>query len=205
MSPEAGVIEHVFVLVFAVAYPVLGFFSFRRLLRRIAAGSPADRPRLYRHTIVGHWILLGTGLYLWWSAGRPLEELGFTTETGVGFMTALAFTVAGIVFLVGQVRSATGGDREFLDAVADAFGPLVHLLPRSRRELRTFYLVGITAGIAEEVLWRGYLLAYLSTWLPVPVSAAIVVAGFGLAHAYQGARSVPRVTVVGAVFTALDR
>ena len=65
-------------------------------------------------------------------------------------------------------------------------------------ELARFYGLSITAGIVEEVLWRGFLIWYLSQFMPVWGAALISTIGFGLAHAYQGLRQVPQITIVGA-------
>lgn len=203
MSPAPSLAEHLFVLFFTVVYPVAGYMSFQRLKKRIAEGYPADRPKLYRHTVTGHSLLLVAGLYLWFSAGRSPAGIGLSIDLNAGFLVSVPFVVTGIALLVGQLRQARRGDRELLDAMDASFGSIRHLLPRTRHELRGFYRVGASAGIVEEILWRGYLLAYLETFLPMGVAAAVVIAVFGLAHAYQGIASIPRITLAGAAFTGL--
>ncbi len=77
------------------------------------------------------------------------------------------------------------------------------ILPTNARESRAFAALAVTAGICEEVLYRGYLLYYLRLWLPgaAAVGAAIVV--FGLAHAYQGARGILLTMLAGGAAMAL--
>ena len=67
--------------------------------------------------------------------------------------------------------------------------PVAALLPRTPAERRMFVGVALTAGVAEEVVFRGFLLVYLTDVLTVPLGAAMVVSAalFGLAHSYQGA------------------
>jgi membrane protease YdiL (CAAX protease family) len=63
------------------------------------------------------------------------------------------------------------------------------LLPVTAEERRLFTAVALTAGITEEVVFRGFLLVYLTDVFPgMPVSSAMVVSAalFGLAHSYQG-------------------
>jgi membrane protease YdiL (CAAX protease family) len=204
MTPGPTYADHVFVLLFAVVYPVAGYISFRRLLDRIEAGLQADRANLYRHTIVGHWLLVAIGLYIWWRSSRSLEDLGFgPAGGGSGFLLA-ALIVAGAVYLLAaQLRAARRADRDWLDSADRSFGVLRHLLPRSPAELRGFYAVGITAGIAEEILWRGYLIPYLAAYMGMTLAVLAGIVGFGLAHAYQGLASTPRIMLVGAVLTGL--
>jgi membrane protease YdiL (CAAX protease family) len=80
------------------------------------------------------------------------------------------------------------------------------LLPRTRAERRLFTVVGLTAGLCEEWLYRGFLLAVVAALLggaPTPVLVAVAGVAFGLAHAYQGVAGVLTTGVLGAVLAAL--
>jgi uncharacterized protein len=82
----------------------------------------------------------------------------------------------------------------------------VALLPRTRTERHLFALVGITAGVCEEWLYRGFLLAVVAALLPgLPTAGLVVVAAvaFGLAHAYQGLSGVLTTGVLGGVLAAV--
>jgi membrane protease YdiL (CAAX protease family) len=53
-----------------------------------------------------------------------------------------------------------------------------------------FAAVAVTAGVAEEVVFRGFLVVYLTEVVPqTSLGVAMVVSSvlFGLAHTYQGA------------------
>ena len=63
--------------------------------------------------------------------------------------------------------------------------------------------MSITAGIAEELVWRGFFIWYLSQFMPVWAAAVVSTVGFGVAHAYQGWQNVPKILLVGAVFALL--
>ena len=59
----------------------------------------------------------------------------------------------------------------------------------------------MTAGVCEEVLYRGWLLSLVaatlgSVWLGLLISSII----FGFAHAYQGRPAILGTGVIGAVF-----
>lgn len=192
-----------FVFLFALVYPIVGYVSFQRLLRRVAAGETVPRWPLYQATLAGHWALFVIALLLWNGQGRSLAMLGFGWRFDVWFGIAAALTLAGIALLVAQLRTVRHADQELLGSFRDSFGSLVHILPHTKRELAGFSAVAITAGIVEELLWRGYLIWFLSQYLPLWAAALISTIGFGVAHAYQGAESIVKITVVGAVFTGI--
>jgi membrane protease YdiL (CAAX protease family) len=80
------------------------------------------------------------------------------------------------------------------------------VLPRTRAERRLFTLVGVTAGVCEEWLYRGFFLAVVAALVPaLPAGALVAVAAvaFGLAHAYQGVSGIVLTGVLGGVFAAL--
>jgi membrane protease YdiL (CAAX protease family) len=196
-------LDHIFVLVFAVMYPIAGFIGFRRLLRKIAAGMPVNRNHLYLNTITWHWILFALALIAWADSGRPWGVLGFNFEMNVRFLIAAALTIASIAFLVAQVRRVASAPQQDLDRVKSGFGALFLLVPRNGSELARFNVLSVTAGIVEETLWRGFLIWYLGQFMPVWAAAIISAIGFGVAHGYQGLANIPRVTLVGAVFASL--
>jgi len=75
------------------------------------------------------------------------------------------------------------------------------LIPETRKEMIwAMFLIAPTAGICEEFLYRGVLLALLSQWTPsVAWAVAISSVAFGLAHTYQGASGVVRAALLGAL------
>jgi membrane protease YdiL (CAAX protease family) len=67
-------------------------------------------------------------------------------------------------------------------------------------------LVGITAGVCEEILFRGFLLRYLHTYpwqLNLTLALLLSAIIFGAQHLYQGAKGVASTTVAGVFFGLL--
>ena len=195
--------DHLLVIVFAVIYPITGFIGFRRLLKRAAAGTPIDRNHLYSSTMLNHWILFFAVLLIWVNTARPWSSLGFELHLDRWFFIALSLTVAGIVFLLVQVRQVMRADKKSLADIRAQFGKLALVIPQNGNELTRFYLLSVTAGIVEEILWRGFLIWYLSLVMPLWAAALVSTVGFGLAHAYQGLSHLPKITLVGGVFAGL--
>jgi membrane protease YdiL (CAAX protease family) len=70
-------------------------------------------------------------------------------------------------------------------------------------ERRVFALLALTAGICEELLYRGFGLAALRWAVPdigQPALIVVTAAAFGLAHLYQGRLGVTLTGLLGAYF-----
>ncbi len=80
---------------------------------------------------------------------------------------------------------------------------LVELIPRTAKEKGLFALLSLAAGVGEEVVYRGYLLALLGPIFSGPwVAAATSTLAFAVLHAYQGAVGIVRSGLLGFLFAA---
>ena len=77
------------------------------------------------------------------------------------------------------------------------------MMPRSDAEMRWFDRLAVTAGVCEELLYRGYLIWYLGTWLALVPAVLVAAVVFGFGHAYQGPRGVALTTMVGLFLSAI--
>lgn len=195
--------DHIFVLIFAVVFPLAGFIGFRRLLRRIEAGIPVNRGHLYVQTIVGQWVLFALAVILWETTDRAWTELGIRFELNDYAVIGAVLTAAGITFLALQLRQVATASNAQIQRIRSTFGELTLLVPQNGSELAGFNVLSITAGIVEETLWRGFLIWYLGHVMPLGIAALVSAAGFGVAHSYQGVTNIPRVILVGAVFSGI--
>lgn len=81
---------------------------------------------------------------------------------------------------------------------------LKNLLPHTILENAAFLLLALTAGICEEMIFRGYLQHQLTAWTK-SAAAGIALQGilFGVAHAYQGPTQIIVIAVYGCMFGSL--
>jgi hypothetical protein len=196
------IVDHLFVLLLFVVQPIHGAMAYRRYIARIEAGAASNRVRLYTQTIVLEWVALAVLATTWYALGRPATELGFVAPQGRGFLIGVGILVLVTGFLVYQWRGALSASDEYKAKQKDALGSLVHFLPQSRRDYRYFTGVSITAGIVEEILYRGFAIWYLVQLMPVWAAIVISSIAFGLGHSYQGAGGVARVSLLGLAFGA---
>jgi membrane protease YdiL (CAAX protease family) len=86
---------------------------------------------------------------------------------------------------------------------ADAMKSLSYFLPATWTERRWYAFLCITAGICEEVLFRGFLQHYLHAFpfsLNLTLALLISAAIFGLQHLYLGAHAAASTAVSGLLF-----
>ena len=193
-------VDHVFVLLLLVVQPVYGYIESRRLEAEAQAGNILDRQRFYRQTASLEWVFLAALAAAWVFYERPITDLGFVAPGGTRFWIGvglLMVLVAGLAYAVHLARQASESE---CNKQAESMGKLAKYLPHTRSELNTFYGLSVTAGVVEEIVYRGFLFWYLShvmpLWLAVVASSVI----FGFAHSYQGAGGALRCGLVGLAF-----
>lgn len=197
------ILDHLFIFLIAIVYPIAAVVSYRKLKARIAKGDKVERTEMYNSTMIGHWCLFAVAMILWGYSGRAWSDLGFGLHLDASFAVAVLLALAGGVALYGQRRHFLGAGKEGRDKFREQVGELDLFLPRNGNELGRFYGLSLTAGIVEEVLWRGFMIWYLSMFMPIWAAAVVSSIGFGVAHAYQGVRNMPQITLVGGVFALL--
>lgn len=192
-------VDHAIVVAITVVLPVHDLlFWYPRLLR--AGPDRAARARLnaYRESVIVLWALGAVTAWWWWSRGRDWLELGVSVPEGWGFWSALALSVVVMGLLSWQrISLERKDDPEVETAVLEQIEPLRALLPHTPREMATFGMVSFTAGVCEELLFRGFLLWYLLQLIPSVPAYLVGALLFGMAHAYQGVRGIVQTAAVG--------
>lgn len=192
--------DHAFLLALTLVQPIYGALAFRRF---VVAGGETSRVRLYIRTLTLEWLTLAALLTAWVVLERPAAALGFTAPGGVGFWMGAALVLLLIVLLIRSWSNARAmGEAERGRQVA-ALGRLVRFLPQTKRDLRHFTVLSVTAGIVEELIYRGFLLWYLALYMPLWAAVVASSAIFGLAHSYQGPAATLSTTLVGLALAIL--
>lgn len=195
-------VDHLFVFLLLVVQPIHGAVGYRRYLKRIEAGEPANPIKLYREIMILEWLALAVLATVWVFFGRSAAELGFVTPAGVNFYLGivLLLLVCGFLIYTGhKVKRMTDEEKA---RQAESLGDLVHFLPRTQSDYRYFVGTSITAGIVEEIIYRGFVIWYLAQIMPLwgaVITSSIL---FGLGHSYQGVAGMFRTGLIGLGFGA---
>lgn len=185
--------------------PFVGWVLHRRFEAAVDIAAGARR-WLYRRLLILEWGLVvlvmavsALGLRVGWS------ELGIRWPDRFGWVTGIV-VVALLFVTVLSVRTLRTGVLREAGTESVALRSVGSLLPRTDSERRLFGAVAVTAGIAEEVVYRGFGIAVLAALSPsLPWWAVVILAGaaFGLAHAYQGVAGIVTTGLLGAVLAAV--
>jgi CAAX protease family protein len=195
-------LDLILLLVLFVAMPLYGVRSMRKLRVRLAAGHEAPRVREYSTTIAVQWTLVAATLALWAWTGRPFAALGLTFATGAWSWLGIGLGLLACAVLVAQMVAIVRSPEKTAAARAEC-EPMGALLPQDDRESRAFAALSVTAGVCEEILYRGFAIAALAPLTGTLAAALLTSVAFGLGHSYQGAGGAAKTGAIGLVMVVL--
>ncbi|MGW5266245.1 CPBP family intramembrane glutamic endopeptidase [Microbispora sp. NPDC004025] len=185
----------------AFVAPLLGKRQYDRLARR-RDHEPRALVRAYRLWITEEWAWVAvTAAVLVLSPGARPADLGFAMPSNFG---AVAPAVAGmsgaLVISVAMARRLASSGREMPGQAG-----VRELLPRTSAERWHALAMSVTAGVCEEIVYRGLLIALGvgALGLSTTAAAALALAVFTAGHLYQGWRSMLAVALAGCALTSL--
>jgi membrane protease YdiL (CAAX protease family) len=192
--------DFIYVALFAVVGPLIGYSVYWPAHRRLAQTDPAWARRwLWQLSITDQWTLVALGAAIWMANGRSWTSFGFTAPDGWRLWTAIALILLLAVYFAYAITSLARSS-EARAKLRQQFGGEIAVVPHTRAELNWFGGVSLTAGFCEEFLFRGYFIWAFAPWLGWWGAAALSLAIFAVWHIYQGWSGVLRTGVVGALF-----
>lgn len=201
MSVGPGTLDMVLFIAVALVSAVLEWKIFYpALVRSSAAGRPGARSRYYAGGIAWLWALTACVLALWIVRARAWAALGLAPLAGARLAIAIAVAAGSVALVLVQTRSMLAGNLERVRAQFEGAEPMI---PRTASERAGFAALSVTAGICEEILFRGFVAWYLAAWVgPVPAYALSILL-FGFAHVYLGRDGAITAAVLGTLFTCI--
>jgi uncharacterized protein len=166
------------------------------------AGHTHSRVLGYAITMAVEWLIVGyIALGARWG-GASLRTL--TGRLLPGWRAILLDLGIAIAYLVVAHIVLGGASYALSHVLTPASNEMLkRMLPQTWAENGIFLLLALTAGICEEMIFRGYLQHQFTAWFGS--AAAIILQGvfFGAAHAYQGVTMVIVIAIFGCMFGAL--
>ncbi len=189
-------------LLLVVVFPLLGIWDRRLLMRRIDEGDTEVRVKFYKGVLKMQWPLT-IGLLTWWLlSGNGLASIGLIPVAQGWQWLAIGLGFFALLAQVAHLASVSRNSDQLL-AIKEQMGGLSNFAPQTQTESRLYDMVSVTAGVCEEILYRGLLLVTLAslvgTW-PAVVLTSLV---FGLAHSYQGISGIAKTGFTGLVLALL--
>lgn len=197
-------IQHLFAVSLLVVVPIAEARYDRRLKQFT---SPKRRTAWYQINIIALCVLAVSALALSYPvniftlADRQSVTLWLGAHPAV-LLGATGLAVAYTSLTLGQGLKVAM-NRALRLKIARAMQSLRFALPVTARERHWWVLVSLSAGVCEEILYRGFVTHYfsgsLSATIPLGTVGAWLTASlfFGFAHAYQGVAGIVRTTLGG--------
>lgn len=205
--PISAIMPHLLAFLLIVVLPVWDRYETRRLK---TSRDPRVKIQSYQITIGWLWIcaaiaVVQLGWRSLWTIRLNPGEVRWLPTGNEAFIFGVAMCA---VFLGASVIPVVGA--RFSSKVRDGFArqlaPLGFFLPGTAEERLWFVLVSISAGVCEEILFRGFLIRYFQAGpyhLTVVFAVLVSCAFFGTAHFYQGALGVLQTALLGLLFAFL--
>lgn len=206
------------VIIFTFVYePVIGYFSFQKFKERVAVNSN-ERLKYYYNIMIGLWVPTIFIVLIILFTELTFQEVGITvpkidTETLGPIVTYIVLAIAVFYFIVmiGYIfgyKFNKNIRKKFIESKNRQLNEISFavMLPITKKEKKAWSYVSLTAGVTEEIIYRGFLIfavlylnPNLSIWLVMLIASIL----FGLAHTYQGFGNVVRTTIIGYLFSIL--
>jgi len=185
----------------AILLTIDAFVLWPGFLRRSDAEPARARVWLWASTIALLWTLVAAGVVVWVLERRSWTDLRLVAPHGWRILGTIGLLLAVVLFYARPVAAIARARRsnkriKFPKNVA-------RRAPHTRAELAWWMALSVSAGICEEFICRGYLIWVLQPALGLWFAAAASLIVFAAAHAYQGAKGVVAVSVVGGLLTTI--
>lgn len=159
-------------------YPIYALIKAKET-RTFLINNPERLTYVYRVVIITQWIFVSLLALEWWLLNRTIASLG------LGFLENWILLGALILFLLLTI----GALAYFLDVPLNKMTSLQKklkdvsfILPKTLTAYRWSIALAITAGICEEILFRGFIYGELINFMSVPFAILVTNLLFALGH-----------------------
>ena len=203
--------QHLLFLFLLIVAPIWDLYATPKLKR-----NPGSEQKIRYYKMICTWLWIASALAVVAIGFRPLFAISpssgeiswllphpwvrYLVEALIAILVIMS-----VVLPVGIVtwKKLTKRPRKYSSAALKSFS---YFFPATWTERRWWVFVAITAGICEEIVFRGFLLHYLHVFpwtLNLTLALLISSVIFGLNHLYQGAGGVAGTAIVGFLFGLL--
>ncbi|MGJ8679818.1 CPBP family intramembrane glutamic endopeptidase [Paraglaciecola sp.] len=129
-----------------------------------------------------------------------LASIGITWASHWQSISSVCILILIIVYFILSSFSLVKDEKSQI-SFAEQMSSLAWFMPRNKNQLVLFTLgLSVSAGVCEELIFRGYLLQLLTEYIGLLGAALLSSVIFGLCHLYQGWANVCRTGLIGLVF-----
>lgn len=161
-----------------------------RVVERIPAES--EREAIYVSSAVSVWILAALSMLTARFSDFSRADLRLVSLPPETLLLAATLTTVAGLAIMGLGKLIRVPESALVD----------YLIPRTGSERIAFAGLSVSAGIAEEIVFRSFLIGALARATgSITLAVGISIGAFAISHAYQGVLGVARVALLGIVLT----
>ena len=193
-------VDHVLAFILCVGIPLNAGQNARALSNIVF--SSEQKKKIYISGSFSLFIMGAVVMIVWLSFQRPLPEIGLTQPTNFQSWWWMAIVFA-LIYLLDTVLTLSS--KKAIDKAADEWKKRTPFLPTKKSELPEYFLMCFSAGVFEEIVYRGYLVNYcwyLFDGSSYQRSLSVIVPAivFSISHFYQGTKAVIKIFVLALLF-----
>lgn len=194
--------DHIIALLFGLVIPVVSGFRSAKAFKTLRLNEP-QRKRFFISNSYFLWMVALIIIINWLLRGRSFDVLGITQSPDLnGFV--LTLTASFILLYIADTMLTLRNESE-IEKARERWKETAPFMPIHYRELGAYIFMCITAGVCEEIVFRGFLVPYTETFFidnPYSETFAVAIPAliFAAAHYYQGAHAVLKIAVLSVLF-----
>ncbi len=212
MQTELNFFLLVFILllvILLIIYPVSGIRGIKELRRKYAEGQAYSRISFYKSSMFASWLVVFLILLLIPISGVSLDDLGMkwfyprrSSLSGWILYPGIVLYLLHLgqnLYYIRIFRSKSEKRKKLAGGIAEDFK---FFLPITAKEKQVWNYLSLSAGITEEIIYRGYMFFALAVIFPSLHLVYILLLStliFGVGHLYLG-KEVLKSTFLGLLF-----
>lgn len=189
--------------IMGIVMPALSILSARQGLEGIEI-TPEFKKSIYRNNSLFLWTATLIILLVWVSSGRDYRLIGLQPIPEDANPLWIYSLGAFILFYIFDLLHTAFSSKERNETI-ERWKRLMPFMPSNWKEFYWFVGVSITAGVCEEIMFRGYIMNYIlaafkGQTFAIPLAILVPAVVFGMSHAYQGGKAVFKVVLMAVLF-----
>jgi len=201
-----GWLDMILLAVIIIAWPIYAHINRKMYPIEEIRDDPNIRTKSYNLSLLELWGLTIAILLVWGIAERSFEALGFQYVPSLAMLVVWGVALFGLGYSAWQLYGVHTNQetRQNIAKQLRDVGEMTQLLmPKTNREYWHSMLLAVTAGITEEVIFRGYLIWALGLFVPIWAASILSVCVFVFLHLYQKTAGLIQVTAFAVVATIM--
>lgn len=193
--------DHVIAFIYSIAIPFYAGWKRRHGFSNLYFTS-TEKKNIYVSGSLSLLVMAVVLIIVWLVFKRPLAELGLTKPANYQSWWWLA-AIFVLVYIIKTTLDLT--NKKSFDKMVDHWNNKVPFLPTQKNELPEYTLLCFSAGVFEEIIYRGYLVTYCLYLFGGMknhelISIILPALAFSVAHYYQGFRAVIQIFILAIAF-----